>query len=83
MFVEITIDTTGNNTVLSVPKAAVITEQGRTYVFVFDGGERFEKRVVVLGSEGQESYEVKSGLQAGERVVVEGIYQLRTTQPGT
>jgi RND family efflux transporter MFP subunit len=83
MFVEITIDTTGNNTVLSVPKAAVITEQGRTYVFVFDGGERFEKRVVVLGSEGQESYEVKSGLKAGERVVVEGIYQLRTTQPGT
>ncbi|MBA3806271.1 MAG: efflux RND transporter periplasmic adaptor subunit [Acidobacteria bacterium] len=83
MFVEITIDTSGSNTVLSVPKAAVITEQGRTYVFVFDGGERFVKRVVVLGSEGQESYEVKSGLQAGERVVVEGIYQLRTTQPGT
>lgn len=83
MFVEITIDTTGNNSVLSVPKAAVINEQGRTYVFVFDGGERFEKRAVVLGSEGQESYEVKSGLKAGERVVVEGIYQLRTTQPGT
>ena len=82
MFVEITIDTTGGTTVLSVPKAAVITEQGRTYVFVYDGGERFEKRVVVLGSEGQEAYEVKSGLRAGERVVVEGIYQLRTTQPG-
>ncbi|MBA3766182.1 MAG: efflux RND transporter periplasmic adaptor subunit [Acidobacteria bacterium] len=83
MFVEITIDTTGSTSVLSVPKQAVVTEQGRTFVYVFLGGEIFEKRVVVIGSEGQESYEVKSGLKAGERVVVEGIYQLRSTQPGT
>lgn len=82
MFVEITIDTTGGNAVLNVPKASVVTEQGRTYVYVFEGGERFEKRVVVLGSEGQDFYEVKSGVQSGERVVVEGIYQLRSTQPG-
>lgn len=82
MFVEITLDTTGNQTVLSVPKQAVITEQGRTFVFVFDGGEQFERRVVTLGAEGQDYYEVNSGLQAGERVVVEGIYQLRSTQPG-
>lgn len=82
MFVEITIDTTGSTSVLSVPKQAVVTEQGRTFVYVFTGGEIFEKRVVVIGSEGQESYEVKSGVKAGERVVVEGIYQLRSTQPG-
>ncbi|GAC1396363.1 MAG: hypothetical protein NVSMB56_11050 [Pyrinomonadaceae bacterium] len=82
MFVEITIDTTGGNSVLSVPKQSVITEQGRTFVYVFDGGEKFEKRGVVLGSEGQDFYEVKSGVQAGERVVTEGIYQLRSTQPG-
>lgn len=83
MFVEITIDTTGSQTVLSVPKAAVTTEQGRTFVFVFKGGEVYERRIVVLGAEGQDFYEVKSGLQAGERVVTEGIYQLSSTQPGT
>ncbi len=82
MFVEITIDTTGDAKVLSVPKAAVVTEQGRTFVYVFTGGEQFEKRVVVLGSEGQDFHEVKSGLKEGERVVVEGIYQLRSSQPG-
>jgi len=82
MFVEITIDTTGENKVLSVPKQAVITEQGRTYVYVFEGGEVFEKRVVVVGSEGADYYEIKSGVKEGERVVVEGIYQLRSTQPG-
>jgi membrane fusion protein, heavy metal efflux system len=83
MFAEITIDTTGERAVLAVPKQAVVTEQGRSFVFVFIGGERFEKRVVTLGPEGQESYEVTSGLEAGERVVVEGVYQLRSTQPGT
>lgn len=81
MFVEITVDTSGNQTVLSVPKAAVVNEQGQTFVFVFDGGETFEKRPVALGTEGADFYEIKSGLKEGERVVTEGIYQLRSTQP--
>ncbi|MEJ7577677.1 MAG: efflux RND transporter periplasmic adaptor subunit [Pyrinomonadaceae bacterium] len=82
MFVEITLDTSGGANVLTVPKQSVITEQGRTFVFVFKGGETYERRVVVLGSEGQDYYEVRSGLTSGERVVTEGIYQLRSTQPG-
>lgn len=81
MFVEMTIDTSGNQTVLAVPKKAVVTEQGQSFVFIFDGGETFEKRPVALGTEGADFYEIKSGLKEGERVVTEGIYQLRSTQP--
>lgn len=81
MFVEITVDTSGEQTVLAVPKTAVVNEQGQTFVFVFDGGERFEKRNVALGTEGADYFEVRSGLKEGERVVTEGIYQLRSTQP--
>lgn len=81
MFVEITIDTSGDRQVLAVPKAAVVNEQGQIFVFVFDGGETFEKRSVALGVEGADFYEIKSGLKEGERVVTEGIYQLRSTQP--
>lgn len=81
MFVEMTIDTSDNTQVLAVPKRAVVTEQGQTFVFVFDGGETFEKRAVALGAEGADFYEIKSGLKEGERVVTEGIYQLRSTQP--
>ncbi len=80
MFVEITIDISGDRKVLAVPKQSVVTEQGQTFVFVFDGGESFEKRAVVLGAEGADYYEISSGLKAGERVVVEGVYQLRSTQ---
>ncbi len=81
-FVEITIDTSGDRKVLAVPKSAVVREQGETFVFVFDGGERFERRTVALGAEGADFFEVISGLKEGERVVIEGVYQLRTTQPG-
>ncbi len=83
MFVDVTIDTTGNREVLAVPKQAVVTEQGQTFVFVFDGGETFEKRPVALAAEGADFYEIKTGLKEGERVVTEGIYQLRSTQPST
>ena len=82
MFIALSIDTTNRAEVLSAPKQAVITEQGQTFVFVFTGGETFEKRAVLLGVEGQDFYEVKTGLKEGERVVTEGIYQLRSTQPG-
>lgn len=81
MFVEITIDTGGNVEVLSVPKKAVFTENGETFVFVLMGGENFERRTVTLGAEGADFYEVKSGVKAAERVVIEGVYQLRTTKP--
>ena len=81
MFVEMTIDTSGDRQVLAVPKSAVVNEQGQTFVFVFDGGESFEKRAVALGAEGADYYEIKSGLKEGERVVTDGIYQLRSTQP--
>ena len=82
MFVEIVFDIGETAPVLAVPKRAVVTEEGRTYVFVFNGGERFEKRAVLLGAEGQDFYEVKSGLSRGERVVVDGVYQLRSARPG-
>ncbi len=81
MFVEITVDTSGDGEVLAVPKQAVVNEQGQTFVFVLTGGETFEKRPVALGAEGADYYEIKSGLKEGERVVTEGVYQLRSTQP--
>ena len=81
-FIEITIDTSGDREVLAVPKSAVVREQGETFVFVFDGGETFERRQIALGAEGADFYEIVSGLKEGDRVVIEGVYQLRTTQAG-
>ncbi len=81
-FVEITIDTSGDRKVLAVPKSAVVREQGESFVFVFTGGESFERRAVALGAEGADYYEVNFGLKENDRVVTEGVYQLRATQSG-
>lgn len=83
MFADITIDTSGDREVLAVPQDAIVDDQGRKYVFVFLGGEHFEKRLVTLGAQGQEGAEVVSGLKPGERVAIAGIYQLQSTATGS
>ncbi len=82
MFAEITIDTSGDNKVISVKKDAVTDETGRKFVYVFKGGETFEKREIITGSEGQKEIEITNGLKSGERVVTEGIYQLKSVTVG-
>jgi RND family efflux transporter MFP subunit len=54
-----------------VPKRAVRSAEGSDFVFVVRDG-RAERRAVRLGAADGDQVEVLSGLQAGERVVVEG-----------
>jgi cobalt-zinc-cadmium efflux system membrane fusion protein len=61
-----------------VPKAAVVRDEaGAPAVFVHPTPEGFVRRRVTLGPEAGDGFVVESGLQAGERVVVEGAYSLR------
>jgi RND family efflux transporter MFP subunit len=61
----------GSRSKLVMPKAAVRTEEGTTYVFVMQG-DRVERRAVKVGTAQGDQIEVLSGLSAGDRVVVEG-----------
>jgi len=56
---------------LTVPRAAIRTDQGQAVVFVVVEN-RVERRAVRLGGSKGDAAEVLSGLTAGERVVVEG-----------
>jgi len=56
---------------LTVPRAAIRTDQGQAVVFVVVEN-RVERRAVRLGDSKGDAAEVLSGLTAGERVVVEG-----------
>jgi membrane fusion protein (multidrug efflux system) len=56
---------------LLVPKNAVRTQHGASVLFVVQG-DRVERRAVKLGAEDRGQIEVVSGINAGERVVVEG-----------
>jgi multidrug efflux pump subunit AcrA (membrane-fusion protein) len=63
----VTIVENSRENVLMVPTAAVVHRNGQTYVQLAGGGEREVK----LGLEGSENVEVVSGLNAGDKVVVE------------
>ena len=61
----------------AVPKAAVLLEAGRPYVFVQVGGERFARRYVEITTRDGDWVGVRSGVKTGERVVVRGAYDVQ------
>jgi cobalt-zinc-cadmium efflux system membrane fusion protein len=63
---------------LAVPVSAVMRHEGRAFVFVPEGEDRFRRRNIQTGVEGQGFLEVKSGLQAGDQVVSRGAFILKS-----
>jgi membrane fusion protein (multidrug efflux system) len=61
---------------LMMPEGAVVPEQGRSYVFVVEGGKA-SRREVQLGRRRPGEVEVLAGLQENDRVVVEGTLKVR------
>jgi membrane fusion protein (multidrug efflux system) len=61
---------------LVIPEEALSPEAERQYVFVVNEGKA-ERREVRIGNRRPGSVEVIAGLDAGERVVVEGTQKVR------
>jgi cobalt-zinc-cadmium efflux system membrane fusion protein len=77
MFATATIETAGAKRVsLSVPDAAILLLQGQPTVFVADK-DGFEPRAIETGDKLSGRTAVKSGLAAGDQVVVAGAYALK------
>ncbi len=72
MFATVKLATESRRNVLVVPRSAVSSGAGETYVFVISDRSRVERRTVELGLEGEEYFEVIRGLSKSERVVTEG-----------
>lgn len=67
--VDISIDTEKMENVLIIPIDAVVTEDGVNYVYTIDKDNKVTKVEVGLGAYSDEEYELKSGVEAGDRVV--------------
>lgn len=61
---------------LTVPKDAIVERSGRSLVFVITG-DKAEEREVKIGLTERTRAEILSGVQAGERVVVEGAQGMK------
>lgn len=66
------------NAVLAVPRKAVITVEGKPLLFVEETGGAFSRRAIELGPSGGTLVEVRAGVSAGERVVADGGFLLKS-----
>jgi len=74
--VEVTILVLQRQDALVVPRSAVRDDNGKHYVFVFDG-EKLQRRDVSVGIASASKYEVVSGLGSNDRVALPGDHDLR------
>jgi membrane fusion protein, heavy metal efflux system len=81
MGVEVRLVTGGRKDALMIPATALVDDEGLKVVYVKEG-EKYERRVVTVGSVTYQWAEILSGVEEGEEVVVAGAYQLRNMQKG-
>lgn len=75
MFMTVTLRGDVSDALL-IPEGAVVPERGRTYVFVVRD-DTVERREIAVGGRRPGEVQVASGLKEKERVVVEGVQNLR------
>jgi multidrug efflux pump subunit AcrA (membrane-fusion protein) len=68
---------------LAAPVDAVVNDGGQDVVYVQAGGESFDRRIVELGPRDGPFVQIKSGLRAGEHVVVRGAYAVKLASSST
>ena len=71
---------------LLIPQRAVLELQGRNFVWVVDDANKVSQRKVTVGPRFGSDWVIEDGLKQGERIVVEGLQNVRdgaTVQPST
>ncbi len=78
MFAAVELYLPGDQEALALPRGAVLTDEGRSFVFVHQQGEYYLRRPVETGRASVDWVEVRRGLAGGETVVVEGAFLLKS-----
>lgn len=76
-FVEIFLESTPLENVITVPVSALTNEMGIFYVYVQLDEEGYRKQEVKTGASNGKEMQIISGLQPGDRVVTKGAYQVK------
>ncbi len=68
---------------LTIPRSAILSDQQGSYVYVVNAKNVAEQRRVTLGQSTPTTAVIASGLQEGEKVIVDGVQRARPGQPVT
>jgi cobalt-zinc-cadmium efflux system membrane fusion protein len=78
MFAAVQLYLPGVEEGLTLPRAAVLSDEGRAFVFVQQQGEFFMRRPVEVGRSGLDWVEITRGLAGGETVAADGAFLLKS-----
>jgi membrane fusion protein (multidrug efflux system) len=76
-FVNVTVEGEKPELRLAIPQAALQISQAGSYVLVVNAEDQVEQRQIQTGQAFAGNLVVQSGLEAGDRVIVEGIQKVR------
>jgi cobalt-zinc-cadmium efflux system membrane fusion protein len=68
----------GGSLAVVVPASAVVRDGDESVVFVSEGDGRFRRRPIDAGRRQADWIEVRSGVEPGERVVIAGVFLLKS-----
>jgi cobalt-zinc-cadmium efflux system membrane fusion protein len=77
MFVQLSVTVGGGSKTLVIPTAALMSAEGREFVFVETPGG-FKRADVLVGARNDEYVEIKRGLEPGAAVITDGKRQVYT-----
>lgn len=76
MLVDVTFLLPREERAVVIPASAIVERYGKPIVYVHREPEVFEPRNVMLGTEQQDTVAVLHGVEPGDRIVVNGAYQI-------
>ena len=82
-FVTVLLESVRAKEVIAVPRAAILSDQEGSYVYVVDDHNIARQRRVRLGQLTPETAGIADGLKEGEQIIVEGIQRARPNAPVT
>jgi membrane fusion protein (multidrug efflux system) len=82
-FVTVLLESIKPREVIAIPRAAILTDQEGSYVYVVDDHNIARQRRVRLGQVTPDTAGIVEGLKEGEQVIVEGVQRARPNAPVT
>lgn len=78
MFVSVRLLLPAEGESLTVPKVAVLADEGRTFVFTHKEGDFWVRRPVTLGARFDGMVEIISGITVEQRIITDGSFLLKS-----
>jgi len=78
MFATVKVFLPGTDETLAVPKAAVLEDEGRSFVFIHHHDDYYVRRPVMAGRAWAGWVELKAGLKEAQTVVADGAFLMKS-----